>query len=89
MEELKLFLEWLESDAVSIQDPAADELYNAILEELKKRNVRWYKLGPRPFGSHTPAPNEKEISIGEFKHGFASHLFPRYVLYHPVLQTGN
>lgn len=76
-------------DRTQFDKPLGHVVQYRAIEELKKRNVRWYKLGPRPFGSHTPAPNEKEISIGEFKHGFASHLFPRYVLYHPVLQTGN
>jgi FemAB family protein len=57
--------------------------YRAI-EELKKRNVRWYKLGARPYPTHFPTPSDKEISIGEFKHGFASHLFPRIVLEHTV-----
>jgi FemAB family protein len=57
--------------------------YKAI-EELKKRNIKWYKLGARPYLTHTPLPSEKEVSIGEFKHGFASHLFPRIILTHSV-----
>ena len=57
--------------------------YHAI-EELKKRDVRWYKLGARPYPTHFPVPSDKEISIGEFKQGFASHLFPRIFLEHVV-----
>ena len=57
--------------------------YRAI-EELKKRDVRWYKLGARPYPTNIPVPSAKEISIGEFKQGFASHLFPRIVLEHAV-----
>jgi FemAB family protein len=53
--------------------------YRAI-EEMKKRGLRWYKIGLRPYPSERPAPTEKELSIGEFKHGFATHTFPRYVL---------
>ena len=55
--------------------------YRAI-EELKKRGVRWYKIGARPFRSETPTPTDKEVSIGEFKQGFASHAFPQFQLIH-------
>lgn len=57
--------------------------YRAI-EELKKRGVRWYKIGLRPYPAEMPSPTAKEISIGEFKQGFASHMFPRFGLRHPV-----
>ena len=60
--------------------------YRAI-EELKKRDVSWYKLGVRPFPSEKPVPTEKEISIGEFKQGFASHMLPRYCLHHVVSRS--
>lgn len=58
--------------------------YRAI-EELKKRGVRWYKIGARPYPSDTPKPTDKEISIAEFKQGFSSHFFPRYHLVHQVV----
>jgi len=57
--------------------------YRAI-EELKNRGVRWYKVGQRPYASETPQPSDKEISIGDFKEGFASHMFPRFGLTHLV-----
>lgn len=57
--------------------------YRAI-EELKNRGARWYKIGTRPFHSETPTPTDKEVSIGEFKQGFASHVFPQYQLMHKV-----
>lgn len=57
--------------------------YRAI-EELKRRGQRWYKIGERPYAFDSPEPTAKEISIGEFKQGFASHMFPRYELEHPV-----
>lgn len=57
--------------------------YRAI-EELKNRGVRWYKIGIRPYRSEAPTPSDKEVSIGEFKQGFASHMFPRFGLRHPV-----
>jgi len=54
------------------------------IEELKSRGIRWYKIGARPYRSDTQHPTDKEISIGEFKQGFASHLFPQYHLTHKV-----
>ena len=50
------------------------------IEELKKRGVPWYKIGTRCYRSDMPTPTDKEISISEFKQGFASHLFPQYRL---------
>lgn len=61
--------------------------YRAI-EELKNRGVRWYKLGPRTYRSDTPAPSDKEMSISEFKQGFSSHLFPRFLLSYPIRVVG-
>ena len=58
--------------------------YRAI-EEMKKRNISWYKIGVRPYGSDNPKPTEKEISIGEFKAGFSSHCFPHYRLTHQLI----
>jgi FemAB family protein len=55
--------------------------YHAI-EEMKRRGVRWYKLGVRCYSSEKPEPSEKEVSISNFKQGFSSHLFPRYLLHH-------
>lgn len=69
----------------ALQDQPLGHLvqYRAI-EELKRRGQRWYKIGERPYASDNPAPTAKEISIGEFKQGFASHMFPRFELEHPV-----
>lgn len=55
--------------------------YRAI-EEMKRRGVRWYKLGVRHYPGETPVPSDKEIAISNFKQGFSSHLFPRYQLHH-------
>jgi FemAB family protein len=55
--------------------------YRAI-EMLKERKLRWYKIGQRPYPSQRPPVTDKEISIGEYKQGFATHLFPEFVLRH-------
>lgn len=54
------------------------------IEEIRSRGVCWYKIGARPYRSETPTPTDKEVAIGEFKQGFASHLFPQYRLTHKV-----
>ncbi len=49
------------------------------IENMKKRGLRWYRLGDR-FYSGTPTDRHataKETTIGEFKEGFASHVIPR------------
>lgn len=51
--------------------------YHAI-EEMKRRGLRWYKLGSRAYPGEVPTPSDKEIAISNFKQGFASHLFPCY-----------
>lgn len=53
--------------------------YRAI-EEMKRRNIRWYKLGQRSYPSDVPEPSSKELSISDFKQGFASHLIPIHVI---------
>ena len=60
--------------------------YRAI-EEMKRRGLHWYKIGFRAYPGEVPAPTEKEISIGEFKQGFATHLLPQYVLRYDFMLT--
>lgn len=54
------------------------------IEECKKRGMRWFKLGLRHYANDIPPPTEKQISIADFKHGFASHVFPQFRLTHSV-----
>lgn len=55
--------------------------YHAI-EEMKRRGLRWYKLGARVYPGDAPMPSGKEIAISNFKQGFASHLFSRFEIRH-------
>lgn len=57
--------------------------YHAILE-MKRRQLSWYRLGARCYGTDHPAPSAKELSIAEFKQGFASHVFARIELHRVV-----
>lgn len=54
--------------------------YYAI-QEMQARGIQWYKIGERCYQSDLPEPTEKEISIADFKQGFASHLYPKFILY--------
>jgi FemAB family protein len=74
-------------DRAHFDKPVGHVVQCRAIEELKKRNVRWYKLGARPYASQIPAPSDKEINIGDFKQGFSSHLFPRIVLQHVIAET--
>lgn len=60
--------------------------FHAILE-MKKRHLCWYKLGSRAFAHDDPQPSAKELSIAEFKQGFASHVFPRIELHKAYSQA--
>ncbi len=57
--------------------------YRAI-EEMKARGLRWYKIGLRPYATDVPPPTEKELSIAEFKQGFATHVFPKFIFQREV-----
>lgn len=54
------------------------------IQELKRRGCRWYRIGTRHFPSDEPTPTEKELAIAAFKQGFASHVFPSFLLTHAV-----
>lgn len=71
-------------DRTLFEKPLGHVVQCRAIEELKRRGVIWYKLGLRPYTSDTPQPKEKVISIGEFKQGFSSHVFPKYCLEHKV-----
>ncbi len=53
--------------------------YHAI-NEMKRRGLKWYKLGTLSYTSDLPEPSEKEVTIANFKKGFASHIFPCFKL---------
>lgn len=50
------------------------------IEEMRRRGLRWYKIGARPYVSESPAPTAKELNIADFKQGFATHIFPMFEL---------
>lgn len=45
------------------------------IETMKKLGLRWYKIGVRPYLGDLSKPTVKELSIGKFKEGFATHVY--------------
>ena len=69
----------------TIGDPALGHLAQWLgIQELIKRNVSWYNLGPRPYPSLESVVDDKELSIAHFKDGYATHLVPKIAYTHPV-----
>ena len=64
--------------------PLGHVVQATAIEEFKRRGVRWYKIGRRFFPSDEPGPTDKDLSISEFKSGFASHLFPNFIFQRKV-----
>ena len=48
--------------------------------EMKKLGLQWFKVGTRTFPTDEPTPTDKEISVTVFKEGFATNIFPKYLL---------
>lgn len=57
--------------------------YHAI-QEMQRRGLKWYCIGTRLYPSDQPAPTAKELAISEFKEGFATHYFVRFMLSCPL-----
>lgn len=64
--------------------PLGHVLQFAAIEHMKKMSLSWYKVGTRVFSTDIPAPSEKEVSVTIFKEGFATNIFPKYILELPV-----
>jgi FemAB family protein len=52
----------------------------SAIEVLRRRGVRWYRIGARPFPGDSVLSSRKEQSIGFFKQGFASRMQPSIVV---------
>ena len=45
------------------------------IRELKKKGVKWYYIGQRPYPGDESTPDDKELSIAYFKEGFMTDMF--------------
>lgn len=73
-------------DRVLFDKPIGHIVQFRAIQELKQRSCRWYYIGRRVYAAEQPVPTEKELSISKFKEGFATNIFPSFVLSKPVLQ---
>lgn len=64
--------------------PIGHAVQQLAIEKMKAMGLKWYKIGERRYLQEMPPPTSKEIAIGEFKHGFASHVFMRQEYKWPV-----
>lgn len=52
--------------------------YKAI-EYMKSQGLTTYCIGQRPYPYDRNTPTEKEVQIGYFKEGFATHMYPAFI----------
>lgn len=50
------------------------------IKHMKKLGMKWYYIGTRAYSKDWNKPSEKEISIGHFKEGFATDIYPKLYL---------
>lgn len=67
-------------DRSLFQHPLGHVVQFHAIQEMKRRGLKWYKIGVRPYPQDIPQPSSKELAIAEFKEGFATHVFPRISL---------
>jgi FemAB family protein len=67
-------------DRLLFSEPLGHVVQYVAIAEMKRLNIPWYKIGVREFKSNMPEPTQKELSIAEFKEGFASQVAPRFIL---------
>lgn len=51
----------------------------AILH-MRELGIKWYHVGTRFYENDWNHPTDKEVAIGHFKEGWATHIFPRIFL---------
>jgi FemAB family protein len=57
--------------------PLGHAVQMRAIEYMQALGLRWFRIGTRPYPFDQPTPSAKELSIGLFKAGFATHVFPR------------
>lgn len=62
------------------KEPLGHVVQYEAIRYMKEKALKWYCIGHRPFASDLIKPTDKEISIGYFKEGFASDIFPQTLL---------
>ena len=71
-------------DRILFDKPLGHVVQYKAVEEMRNKGIKWYKLGERFYPSDNPKPTDKEISISDFKQGFSSQIYPKYILDHKI-----
>ena len=71
-------------DRTLFDKPLGHAVQQRAIETLKGLGLCWYQIGERHYRQSPHGPSDKEVTISEFKQGFASHLFCRYQFRLPV-----
>lgn len=53
---------------------------SVAIKRAQELGKRWYFVGKRYYPQDSPRPTEKEVSISYFKRGFATDVFPQYIM---------
>jgi FemAB family protein len=64
-------------DRTLFDKPLGHAVQMRAIEYMQSQRLRWFRIGTRPYPFDRPTPSDKELSIGHFKAGFATHVFPR------------
>lgn len=71
-------------DRTLFDKPIGHAVQQLAIERMKILGLKWYRIGERRYAQEMPPPSPKEVAIGEFKHGFASHEFVRQEYRWPI-----
>lgn len=66
-------------DRERFNKPVGHVVQAAAMDYMKGRGIRWYEIGERIYPSDIGS-YEKLINIGNYKEGFATHMYPRITL---------
>jgi FemAB family protein len=59
--------------------PLGSTIQFAAINEMKKRNISWYKIGNMLYESDSPKPTEKELALAFFRRKFSTHTLPKFI----------
>lgn len=74
-------------DRSYFEKPIGHLVQMTAISHMKELGIKWYHLGYRPYPGDQPVPDEKEIQIGFFKEGFASHSCLNVLTKSPILSA--
>ena len=63
-----------------IDQPLGHMIQYHAIKEMKKRKLKWYRLGYRFYRSEKKHIDIKRVNISKFTQGFLTHMFPRIEL---------